>query len=89
MLLKPNWRCRNSSEPKLTTIEKVKAALVDECGVQPIDIKPETRFVDLLDSLEIASFMLELEARLGIEIPEDEAEKLHTVGDVVRYAEKA
>lgn len=70
--------------------EKVMA-LVSEHTKQDLGkIKPETSFIDdlNLDSLDIVELMMKMEDEFGIEIPEEDAEGLKTVQDVVGYLEK-
>ncbi len=71
----------------MTPIEKIQHAL-EELGLATGKVKPETVLRSLVtDSLELANVILELEDAFDIEIPDEEAQQLFTVGDVVRYAE--
>ncbi len=68
--------------------EKVKEVIVDELGIEDEEkITMETTFIDDLgaDSLDVVELIIALEEEFGIEIPETEAEKVVTVGDVVDY----
>ena len=59
-------------------------------GVEDLEtIKPETTFIDDLgaDSLDIVELIMALEEEFDMEIPEEEAEKITSVGDVVKYIE--
>jgi acyl carrier protein len=69
--------------------EKVKKIIVDKLGVNVEQVKPEAKFVDDLgaDSLDQVELVMELEEQFGIEIPDEDAEKILTVGDAVRYIE--
>lgn len=69
----------------MTTFEKVREVMAIETGEE---VTPDTRLVSLVtDSLEMANLVLELEGRLGVEIPDEDLCNLFTVQDVVNYAE--
>ena len=67
--------------------EKVKALIADKLSINEDEITMESAFVDDLnaDSLDIVELIMALEDELDMEIPDDEAEKVVTVGDVVRF----
>ncbi len=67
--------------------EKVKAVVVDQLGVDEADVTMEASFVDDLgaDSLDIVELIMGLETEFDIEIPDEDAEKISTVGDAVNY----
>ncbi len=67
--------------------EKIKKVTVDQLGVNEDLITMQTTFVDDLaaDSLDIVELVMELEEEFGIDIPDEETEKIACVGDVVRY----
>lgn len=67
--------------------EKVKEIVVDQLGVEEDDVKLEASFIDDLgaDSLDIVELIMALEEEFDLEIPDEEAEKITTVGDVVDY----
>ena len=67
--------------------EKVRAILVEQLGVEEDDVNPETHLFDDLsaDSLDLAEMMMALEEEFDIEISDDEAEKIKTVNDVVKF----
>lgn len=71
----------------MTTYEGVRGILTE--WVDDDVNKPELRLRWALDSLELSELMLELENFFEIEIPDDEVQKIHTVGDIVSYIEKA
>lgn len=74
----------------MADFEKVKKIVVDELGVDPNEVKPEASFIDDLgaDSLATVELVMAFEKEFGMSIPDDEAEKLRTVGDVIKYLEE-
>ena len=69
--------------------EKVKQLIVEKLSVDANDVKDEASFTNDLgaDSLETVELMMDLEREFGITIPEDESEKISTVGDAIAYIE--
>ncbi len=67
--------------------EKVKAIIVEQLGVAETAVEMEASFIDDLgaDSLDIVELVMALEEEFDLEIPDSEAEKVVTVGDVVDY----
>jgi len=67
--------------------EKVKRIIVEQLGVEEDEITMESSFIDDLgaDSLDIVELIMALEEEFDLEIPDSEAEKITTVGDVVDY----
>ncbi len=67
--------------------EKVKAVVVDLLGVDESAVTMDASFVDDLgaDSLDIVELIMGLETEFNLEIPDDQAEKISTVGDAVNY----
>lgn len=74
----------------MTVMEKVKKMIVEQLGVNDSEVVPEAKFIDDLgaDSLDIVELIMALEDEYGIEIPDEDAEKLETVGDAITYIEK-
>ena len=70
---------------------KVKAIIVDKLGVDEKDVTMEASFTNDLgaDSLDTVELIMELEKEFDVQIPDDEAEKIVTVGDAVAFIEKA
>ena len=67
--------------------EKVKEVIIEQLAVEDDVIKLETSFIDDLgaDSLDIVELIMALEEEFDLQIPDSEAEKITTVGDVVDY----
>lgn len=67
--------------------EKVKAIIVEQLGVAEASVEMEASFIDDLgaDSLDIVELVMALEEEFDLEIPDSDAEKVVTVGDVVEY----
>ncbi len=67
--------------------EKVQEKVAEQLGVDAEEVTLESSFIDDLgaDSLDIVELLMALEEEFDIEIPDEEAEKLSTVGDVVDY----
>ena len=68
----------------MASFDKVKDIIVDRLGVDAEKVTPEASFKD---SLDIAELVMELEDEFDMEIPDEEAEKINTVGDAVKYIE--
>ncbi len=68
---------------------KVMKIIEEQLGVDPDRIKPESSFIDDLgaDSLDIVELVMAMEEEFEIEIPDEDAEKLRTVQDVLNYLE--
>jgi len=69
--------------------ERVKEIVVDQLGVSPEQVSPEAKFVEDLgaDSLDTVELVMALEEEFGAEIPDEEAEKLQTVNDAIKFIE--
>ena len=69
---------------------KVKAIIVDKLGVEESQVTNEASFTNDLgaDSLDTVELIMEFEKEFGISIPDDQAEKIATVGDAVSYIEE-
>ena len=67
--------------------EKVKAIIVEQLGVAETSVEMDASFIDDLgaDSLDIVELVMALEEEFDMEIPDSDAEKVVTVGDVVEY----
>ncbi|MDE5603150.1 MAG: acyl carrier protein [Helicobacter sp.] len=75
----------------MAIFDDVKAVVVEQLNVNEGEVKLESKFVDDLgaDSLDVVELVMALEEKFEIEIPDEDAEKIATVGDVVAYIEKA
>lgn len=73
----------------MDTFEKVKKIIVERLNVDEKDVTEDASFVDDLgaDSLDTVELVMALEEEFGMEIPDEEAEKIVTVGDAVKYIE--
>ncbi|MDD5862848.1 MAG: acyl carrier protein [Prevotellaceae bacterium] len=69
---------------------KVKSIIVDKLGVDEAEVKPEASFTNDLgaDSLDTVELIMEFEKEFSISIPDDQAEKIATVGDAIKYIEE-
>ena len=69
---------------------RVKAIIVDKLGVEESEVTNEASFTNDLgaDSLDTVELIMEFEKEFGISIPDDQAEKIATVGDAVSYIEE-
>jgi acyl carrier protein len=79
------------SEKEISIEDQIRKIVVGQLGVKPDQITPEAKFIEDLgaDSLDTVELVMALEETFGSEIPDEDAEKLTTVGDVIRYIEEA
>jgi acyl carrier protein len=72
------------------TEAKVKEIIINELGVEPEKVTLEASFVEDLgaDSLDTVELVMAFEEEFGIEIPDEDAEKLQKVGDAVKYLQE-
>lgn len=70
--------------------EKIKEIIVDQLGVEADQVTLNSAFVDDLgaDSLDIVELVMALEEEFDMQIPDEEAEKIRTVGDAVKYIQE-
>ena len=73
-----------------TTEARVKEIIVEELGVEAEKVSPNASFVDDLgaDSLDTVELVMAFEEEFGIDIPDEDAEQMRTVGDAISYIEK-
>jgi acyl carrier protein len=74
-----------------TIEERVKEIIVEQLGVNPDQVTPDAKFIEDLgaDSLDTVELVMALEEEFGNEIPDEQAEKLQSVGDVIKYIEES
>ena len=67
--------------------DKVKDIIVEQLGVNPEQVTPQASFIEDLgaDSLDIVELVMAFEEEFGVEVPDEDAEKLQNVGDVITY----
>ncbi len=73
-----------------TIEQRVKDIIVEQLGVNPEQVTPTARFIEDLnaDSLDTVELIMAFEEEFGVEVPDEEAEKLQSVGEVIRYIEE-
>ncbi len=74
----------------MADFEKIKSIIVEQLGVEESEVTPEADFIDDLgaDSLDTVELVMAFEEEYGIEISDEHAEKLRTVGDVEKYIDE-
>lgn len=70
--------------------QKVKDIIVEQLSVNAEQVTPEAKFIEDLgaDSLDVVELVMAFEEEFGVEVPDEDAEKLITVGDVIKYIEE-
>tara|TARA_B100000586_G_C19812109_1_gene302613 strand:- start:57 stop:302 length:246 start_codon:yes stop_codon:yes gene_type:complete len=78
-----------SEEQKIE--DRIGKIIAEQLGVKPEQITPEAKFIEDLgaDSLDTVELVMALEEEFGNEIPDEDAEKLVSVGDVIRFIEES
>lgn len=71
----------------MADMDKLKKIIAEQLGIEESEITPESHFIDDLgaDSLDTVELVMALEEEFGTEIPDEDAEKILTVGDVAKY----
>ncbi len=74
----------------MANAEKIKSIIAEQLGVKIDEVAPESSFVDDLgaDSLDTVELIMALEEEFSIEIPDEDAEKMTKVADVIKYIEE-
>ena len=72
------------------TVRRLRDLIANALRVNPADVKPAASFIDDLgaDSLDIVELVMAFEEEFGVEIPDDAAEKINTVGDAIKYIDE-
>ena len=70
--------------------DKIRSIISEQLGVKPEEVNPQASFIDDLgaDSLDTVELIMALEEEFGVEIPDEDAEKMATVGDAIKYIEE-
>jgi len=73
----------------MAIIDDVKEVVVEQLSVSPDEVKEESKFVEDLgaDSLDVVELVMALEEKFDIEIPDEDAEKIATVSDAIKFIE--
>jgi acyl carrier protein len=74
----------------MAVTEKVKSIIAEQLGVKIEEVTEQASFIDDLgaDSLDTVELVMALEEEFGVEIPDEDAEKMTTVGDAIKYIEE-
>ncbi len=69
--------------------DKIKSIIAEQLGVKADEVTPQASFIDDLgaDSLDTVELIMALEEEFNVEIPDEDAEKMTTVGDAIKYIE--
>ncbi|HEB12552.1 MAG TPA: acyl carrier protein [Actinobacteria bacterium] len=72
------------------TLDRVKTIIVSQLGVDENEVKTESSFVDDLgaDSLDVVELVMALEEEFDLEIPDEDAERINTVAEIISYLEE-
>jgi acyl carrier protein len=75
----------------MALFDEVKEVVVEQLNVSPDEVKEDSKFADDLgaDSLDVVELVMSLEEKFDIEIPDEEAEKIATVSDAIKFIENA
>ena len=74
----------------MAVTEKVKGIIAEQLGVKKEEVTDGAKFIDDLgaDSLDTVELVMALEEEFGVEIPDEDAEKMVTVGEAIKYIEQ-
>src|SRR4030095_4765846 len=75
---------------RMSLEDRIAEIIVEQLGVSREEISPDASFIEDLgaDSLDIVELVMAMEEEVGVEVPDEDAEKLQTVGDVIKYIEE-
>jgi len=74
----------------MDVFDKIKEIVVEQLNVEPEDVKMETTFEDLnADSLDVVELVMALEEEFDMEISDEQAENIKSIGDAVEFIKKA
>jgi acyl carrier protein len=70
--------------------DKIKEIIIEQLGVSAEEVVPEASFIDDLgaDSLDIVELVMAIEEEFGLEIPDEDAERMQSIGDAISYVEE-
>ncbi len=70
--------------------DKIREIIVEQLGVAAEEVVPEASFIDDLgaDSLDIVELVMAIEEEFGLEIPDEDAERMQSIGDAISYVEE-
>ncbi|MDD2639579.1 MAG: acyl carrier protein [Sulfurimonadaceae bacterium] len=73
----------------MALLDDVKEVVVEQLDCDPAEVKEDSKFIEDLgaDSLDVVELVMALEEKFDIEIPDEDAEKILTVGDAIKYVE--
>jgi acyl carrier protein len=79
-----------NEEQYMAILDEVKEVVVEQLNVSPDEVKEDSKFVEDLgaDSLDVVELVMALEEKFDIEIPDEEAEKIATVADAIKFIEE-
>jgi acyl carrier protein len=74
----------------MAVADKIRQIIAEQLGVKVEDVTPQSSFIDDLgaDSLDTVELVMALEEEFGIEIPDEDAEKMTNVGEAIKYIEE-
>ena len=74
----------------MAVTDKVREIIAEQLGVKKDEVTDEAKFIDDLgaDSLDTVELVMALEEEFGVEIPDEDAEKMMTVGEAIKYIEQ-
>ena len=73
----------------MALLDDVKEVVIEQLDCDPVEVKEDSKFIEDLgaDSLDVVELVMALEEKFDIEIPDEDAEKILTVADAIKYIE--